>query len=139
MTQQQLENSPIEDRWRWLRMHWHAYSYSAGVQGVPDRAVRLVTEPHAVLTDPADVARWIEDEYARHAPDTQPDSGSPPFVEAENREGAEYRLHTNAVVASRGGSIYVEVKNLLPGKMERGTRPCRDLFVEAVTACGCVD
>jgi hypothetical protein len=127
-----LDQAPVVTDWQWLEVCWYAYSEVPGFTGSGDRETRVQRTPTAILDDPHAVAAWIEAQYAAYAPHTQASNGQVE-LDVERAEIANYRRHTNAVLAARGQSVYVQVTNVGAGELRRDTPVVRSLYVEAVT------
>lgn len=146
-----LHDEPVVQTWRNQRVHWHAYDLPAGHSRPSQRAERLAGLPvAAVLRAPEEVVDWIEGRHAEHVPHSLPEAwaGRAPFcVVQATEENRVYRELTNEIIASKGDSLYIELKSYPTALGETvaevlrcglPTRtPLRELWIEAVGEPDC--
>lgn len=132
-----LHEEPVRDLWRHNQVHWHAFSLPH-CQSRPDqRDQRLAELPiDAVLLNPVDVTLWVERQYQAYAPTSQPESWLVPALREDAQERLDYRRRTNMIVASRGDSLYVDIKHCCQ-VLHRRAPTVRQLWVEAVREQEC--
>lgn len=133
-----LHEEPITSGWQEDHVHWHAYSLPPEQTRPYDRDKRLTSLPaDAILLQPAEVALWIERQHARHAPFSHPQKWLSKPEREETQLRCDYRRRTNMIIASRGGSIYIDVKHGGRFPRRRAYRLVRQLWVEAVREQDC--
>lgn len=145
-----LHAEPVVNTWRTERVHWHAYDLPAGHSRPGQRAERLAGLPvAAVLRAPQEVVAWVEGRHARHVPHSLPESwaNAPFYVIEATAESRNYRTLTNLILASKGYSLYIELKDypgppadIQPVAWRCGlptTTPLRELWIEAVREPDC--
>lgn len=132
-----LHEEPITSAWREDGVHWHAYSLPPRQTRPHQRDERLATLPaDAILCLPSQVALWIERQYAVHAPYSQPLRWLSTLEREELQIRCDYRQRTNAIVATRGDSLYIDIKRY--GRFPARSAPLvRQLWVEAVREEDC--
>lgn len=50
----------VVDAWAGLNLHWHGYVERVALAHAASREARLTTEPDEVMTNPDEVAAWLE-------------------------------------------------------------------------------